>query len=85
MHTYVEALQRLADMAWPFMDAQTKEELVVDQFLMGTESHELSVQVAVTATAAWKTCCTWLDLSKLCMKRRDMLLVHANQLHKLGL
>ncbi len=33
-------------MAWPFMDAQAKEELVVDQFLMGMESHELSVQVA---------------------------------------
>ncbi len=46
IHTYVEALQRLADMAWPFMDAQAKEELVVDQFLMGMESHELSVQVA---------------------------------------
>ncbi len=46
MHTYVEAFQRLADMAWPFMDAQAKEELVVDQFLMGMESHDLSVQVA---------------------------------------
>ncbi len=33
-------------MAWPFMDAQAKEELVVDQFLMGIESHELSVQLA---------------------------------------
>ncbi len=28
------------------MDAQAKEELVVDQFLMGMENHELSVQVA---------------------------------------
>ncbi len=28
------------------MDAQAKEGLVVDQFLMGMESHELSVQVA---------------------------------------
>ncbi len=28
------------------MDAQAKEELIVDQFLMGMESHELSVQVA---------------------------------------
>ncbi len=46
IHTYVEELQRLADMAWPFMDAQPKEELVVDQFLMGMENHELSVQVA---------------------------------------
>ncbi len=33
-------------MAWTFIDAQAKEELVVDQFLMGMESHELSVQVA---------------------------------------
>ncbi len=46
IHTYVEALQCLANMAWLFMDAQAKEELVVDQFLMGMESHELSVQVA---------------------------------------
>ncbi len=46
IHTYIKALQRLADMAWPFMDAQAKDELVVDQFLMGMESHELSVQVA---------------------------------------
>ncbi len=28
------------------MDSQTKEELVADQFLMGMENHELSVQVA---------------------------------------
>ncbi len=42
----IHTLQCLADMAWPFMDAQAKEELLVDQFLMGMESHELSVQVA---------------------------------------
>ncbi len=46
MHTHVEALQCLADMAWSFVDSQAKEELVVDQFLMRMESHELSVQVA---------------------------------------
>ncbi len=28
------------------MDSQAKEELVVDQFLMGLENHELSMQVA---------------------------------------
>ncbi len=42
----MEALQRLADMAWPFMDGQAKEELVVDQFLLGMDNNELSVQVA---------------------------------------
>ncbi len=42
----MEALQKLADMAWPFMDHYTKEELIVDQFLMGMDSHELNVQVA---------------------------------------
>lgn len=42
----VEALQRLADMAWPLMDSQTKEELVIDQFLMKMENNELSMQVA---------------------------------------
>ncbi len=45
INAYVEALQKLADMAWPFMDHYAKEELVVDQFLMGMESHELNVQV----------------------------------------
>ncbi len=43
----MEALQKLADMAWPFMDHYAKEELIVDQFLMGMDSHELNVQVAV--------------------------------------
>ncbi len=42
----VEALQRLDDMAWPFMDSQAKEELVGDQFLLGMDNHDLSVQVA---------------------------------------
>ncbi len=28
------------------MDSQAKEELVVDQFLLGMENHELNVQVA---------------------------------------
>ena len=46
IHTFVETLQCLADMAWPFMDGQVKEELVVDQFLLGMDNHELSVQVA---------------------------------------
>ncbi len=46
IHTFIEALQSLADMAWPFMDSQDKEELVVDQFLLGMDNHELSVQVA---------------------------------------
>ena len=46
IHTFIEALQHLADMAWPFMDGQAKVELVVDQFLLGMDNHELSVQVA---------------------------------------
>ncbi len=33
IYSYVEALQRLADMAWPFMDHHAKEDMVVDQFL----------------------------------------------------
>ena len=45
IYSYVEALQCLADMAWPFMDHHAKEDLVVDQFLQGMDSHELSVQV----------------------------------------
>ncbi len=36
----------MADLAWPFMDYHAKEEMVVDQFLLGMHNHELSVQVA---------------------------------------
>ncbi len=46
IYKFVEALQCLADMAWSFMVSQAKEELVVDQFLLGMDTHELSVQVA---------------------------------------
>ncbi len=46
IYTYVETLQLLADLARPFMDYHTKEEMVVDQFLLGMGNHELSVQVA---------------------------------------
>ena len=45
-YTYVETLQHLADLAWPFMDYHTKEKMVVHQFLLGMGNHELSVQVA---------------------------------------
>ncbi len=44
IYAFVEALQKLAGMAWPFMDHYTKEKLIVDQFLMGMDSHELNVQ-----------------------------------------
>ncbi len=43
---YVETLQHLADLAWPFMNYHAKEEMVVDPFLLGMGNHELSVQVA---------------------------------------
>ncbi len=46
IYTYVETLQHLADLAWPFMDYHTMEEMVVDQFPLGMVNHELSVQVA---------------------------------------
>ncbi len=45
IYTYVETLQRLADLAWPFMDYHAKEEMVIDQFLLGMGNHELSMQV----------------------------------------
>ncbi len=53
IHTFVEAVQRLADMAWPFMDSQAKEELVVNQFLLGMENHELNEH---TGTDVSRTC-----------------------------
>ncbi len=43
--TYVQTLQCLADLVWPFMDYHAKEEMVVDQFLLGMGNDELSVQM----------------------------------------
>ena len=50
--TYVDALQKLAEMAWPLLDPIARDEMVADQFLNGLDSHELRVQVA--ATAIWR-------------------------------
>ncbi len=46
IYIYIETLQHLANLTWPFMDYHTKEEMVVDQFFPGMGNHELSVQVA---------------------------------------
>ncbi len=46
--TYVDALQKLAEMAWPLLDPIARDEMVADQFLNGLDSHELQVQVAAT-------------------------------------
>ena len=48
IHTYVDVLQKLAEMAWPFLDPLAREEMVVDQFLTGLDNHELRVQVATS-------------------------------------
>ncbi len=46
--TYVDALQKLAEMAWPLLDLIARDEMVGDQFLNGLNSHELRIQVAAT-------------------------------------
>ena len=46
IYPYVETLQPLADLAWPFRDYHAKGEMVIDQFLLGMGNHNLSVQVA---------------------------------------
>ena len=46
IYTYVETLQHLANLAWPFMDYHAKEEMLVDQFLLVMGNDELNVQVA---------------------------------------
>ncbi len=46
--TYVDALQKLAEMASPLLDPIDRDEMVADQFLNGLDSHELRVQVAAT-------------------------------------
>ncbi len=46
--TYVDALQKLAEMAYPLLDPIGRDEMVADQFLNGLDSHEPRVQVAAT-------------------------------------
>ncbi len=46
IYTYIETLQCLIDLAWPFMDYHAKQETVTNQFLLRMGNHELSVQVA---------------------------------------
>ncbi len=46
--TYVDALQKLAEMAWPLLDLLATDEMVNGQFLNRLDSHELQVQVTAT-------------------------------------
>ncbi len=46
--TYIDVLQKLAEMAWPMLDPIARDEMVADQFLNRLDSHELRVQVACT-------------------------------------
>ncbi len=46
--TYVDVLQKLAEMAWALLAAIARDEMVADHFLNGLDSHELRVQVAAT-------------------------------------
>ncbi len=48
IHTYVDVLQKLAEMAWPLLDPLAREEMVADQFLTGLDNHELRIQVATS-------------------------------------
>ncbi len=48
IHTYVDTLQKLAEMAWPYLDPLAREEMVADQFLTGLDNHELRVQAATS-------------------------------------
>ncbi len=46
--TYVDALQKLAEMVWPLLEPIARDEMLPNQFLNGFDSHELRVQVAAT-------------------------------------
>ncbi len=46
--TYMDALQKLAKMAWTLLDPIARDEMVADQFLNGLDSHDLRIQVAAT-------------------------------------
>ncbi len=39
MHPYVEALEKMAEMALPLLDPIARVEMVTDQFLTGLDSH----------------------------------------------
>ncbi len=46
--TYMDALQKLAEMAWPLLDPIARNKMVADQLLNRLDSHQLRVQVAAT-------------------------------------
>ncbi len=48
IHTYVDTLQELAEMGWPYLDPLAREEMVADQFLTSLDNHELRVQAATS-------------------------------------
>ena len=48
IHTYVDTLQKLAEIAWPYLDSLAREEMVANQFLTGLDNHELRVQAATS-------------------------------------
>ncbi len=48
----MDALQKLAEMAWPLLDPIARDEMVADQFVSGLDNHVLRVQVA--ATGVWR-------------------------------
>ena len=64
-YTYVETLQRLVDLAWPFMDYHAKEEMIVDQFLLGWVTTSLVCKWPPIGTDAWRIFSEWLDRWKL--------------------
>ncbi len=44
----MNTLQKLAEMAWPYLDPLAREEMVADQFLTSLDNHELRVQAATS-------------------------------------
>ncbi len=48
----MDALQKLAEIAWSLLDPIARDEVVADQFLNGLDSYELRIQVA--ATRIWR-------------------------------
>ncbi len=55
IYSYVEALQHLADMVWPFVDYYTKEDMVIDQFIQAKDNNELSIQMVASRCRCLET------------------------------
>ena len=79
IYTYIETLQRLANLAWLFMDYHAKEEMVVDQFLITTS---LVCKWLPMGTDIWRIFSVWLHRWRLFKRMKSFVPEDTNPAHK---